>query len=449
MIFHNPAGLAGLSGTQIQINALGARAKFQHWRRPLRDPMGKLIKFKKVENTNGMGVVPSLFVSSDFGVDNLAVGLGAYVPFGAHIVYPKDGTQRYSIIEADLKNFFITPTVAYRMWDRLSIGVGFNYVFSTLKLAQANSALHVIGTPEEAPVTPIELDGMNQLSGKDAASFSATIGLHYLDPDDKYAIGLAVLLPTTADFKGTAHIESETIVEGKQLGEDFDQSLENGKRTDNFKTTFKYPMIVRAGLMVRPLPKLMLSTDINWQRWSSSYEMIIDFEKNPQLAAFEGATLYDVVIPQRWKNTFSVRAGAEIQPKLDLPLFLRVGALFDQSPVPDRFFDMMTPDSDKLGLSGGVGYSLNIRDKVRLDFDLAYLHLFIQERNIRPHFVGPKKLSGNDSNKPELDNSVKNKAQILVPGSDKTILNKPAPSYHHGVTRGAGDLFGLTIGVTI
>jgi long-chain fatty acid transport protein len=453
MLFHNPAGLAGQKGTQIQINALGVLPKFEHWRRPVEVPDGagsQTINFDKVQNTNKFGVVPSLFVTSDFGVDNLAVGLGLYIPFGAHAVFPEDGSQRYIVTEADLRNYYVTPTVAYKAWNRLSFGAGISYVYSSLDMAQANNAALVLGEPESNkyidPESPLE--GMNHLSATDKASFSANLGVTYTDPDDRFAFGVSVMLPTKVNFEGTAHIESPAIL---ALDEEYGENLIEGERNDNFSVDFNLPMILRAGMMARPHDQVMVSLDVNWSRWSTSKELYIDFEDNPQLQLLPGATLYDVVIPQNWKDTLSVRAGVEGKPSANLPLFLRAGALYDESPIDDRYFDMFVPESDKWGISAGGGYQIDIAGKVRLDIDLSYMHLFFRERNIGPTTLGPDTNNGDDNMGTDgtLDDTGPNNSQGEIPGSDKTLLNKPAASYHYGVTRAAIDLLGLTIGIRI
>jgi long-chain fatty acid transport protein len=453
MLFHNPAGLAGQKGTQIQVNALGVMANVEHWQRPFEVPDGMggtdTLRSPKVENTNKFGVVPSLFVVSDFGVDNLSAGVGVYVPFGAHIVFPEDGAQRYIVTEADLRNFYVTPTVAYKVWDRLSFGAGLSYVYSTIDLAQANNAVFVLGEPEDNFDPPAELEGMNHLSGKDKASFSGNLGITYTDPEDRFAFGLSVMLPTKVNFEGTANIESPAIQGTPPVGEEFGEDLVDGERTDTFSVEFNYPLILRAGMMARPHEQVMVSLDVNWQRWSTSQELYLDFEDNTQLQLVPGATLYDVVIPQYWNDTLSVRAGVEGQPSPKLPLYLRAGGLYDESPIEDRYFDMLTPESDKWGITGGVGYHADIRGKVRIDVDLAYMHLFFRERDIGPTKIGPDEVSGNDSNDPDLDDSGPNNSQTEIPGSDKTILNKPAASWHYGVTRAAFDLIGLTIGIRL
>ena len=93
--------------------------------------------------------------------------------------------------------------------------------------------------------------------------------------------------------------------------------------------------------------------------------------------------------------------------------------LWDQSPVDDRHFSLLTPDSDKLGVTAGARWSKRAGPG-RVDFDIGAMHLFLRERDTAPAPDG-------------------------TPGSDGTILNKPAPSFFHGVTRAGIDLITLAV----
>lgn len=449
-LFHNPAALVSLPGTQVQLSATGVMLDIRHWRRPVERPDGSLHFFKKTENSNGFGAVPSFFASSDFGVKNLRVALGFYVPFGADLTYPTTGSQRYIVTKTSLRNYYVTPTVAYKLKNGLSFGLGLSYIYSTLNLEQANSPAFVIGGPQDNPVPNIDDDGLNALKGKDSASFGANIGVQYHDPQDRFALGLSAMVPTTIEFKGPAFLKSKAFADGATLGPEFEEKqVKGGERDDNFQTQFKNPLIIRAGVMVHPSRALRLSMDVNWQRWSTSRSLEIDFEQNWPMQTIPGATVYDQSIPLMWKNTLAVRVGGEYQPKAALPLFLRLGALYDQSPVKDEYFDLLVPDSDRTGISGGAGFDFALSSWGRMKIDISYLHYFLKKRDIGPAKIGPDQNVGNDENAAEFDDSSPNQFQQEVPGSLKTIQNRPAASFFYGVTKASADVLGLSLTVSI
>jgi len=170
----------------------------------------------------------------------------------------------------------------------------------------------------------------------------------------------------------------------------------------------------------RPERRISLSLDANYQRWSSFRALTLDFQEEPELFQTPGAKIFDVTVQNQWRDTWTVRLGAETRPfdPERVPLALRAGVLYDQSPIDDRHFGLLTPDSDKLGASGGLAWTFAVSSDRRVDVDLSYMHVFLRERNIAP---GPDGM----------------------PGSDGTLLNKPAPSFFHGVTRAAFDIIYL------
>lgn len=445
-IFHNPAGLAGQDGTKVQVAGSMFFGNVSFFRRPVDSPTGR-IEFDRVKNTNRIGGAPFLGVASDFGVRNFAAGIAVYVPFGAHLEYPRRGAQRHVVTGVELRTIYVTPSVAYRIADRFSIGAGVSYVYADLALEQANAVQFVTGDPEANPEPDAVLEGSTALRGKDPASFSATFGVRYDDPLERFGIGASVMIPTTLRFSGRAVVENDNITSTSDES-DPDLELAAGSRRDDFRVDYPLPLVVRVGAVVRPTPRVSVALDYNYQRWSTFDELVVDFEHNYELQETTRAVMYDVVVEQNWHDSHSVRLGTEFQPIPNerIPLKLRLGALFDQSPIDDRHFDVLAPDSDKLGVSVGVGYEFALGRRVRLGADVGFMHLFFRERNIRPLQSGSD-LSGNDDDGNPANDSTDNPQAEDLPGSDKTVLNKPAPSFYYGVTRAFFDILG--VGLTL
>jgi long-chain fatty acid transport protein len=415
-VFHNPAGLAGQTGTQIQFSGTVFLPNLSFFRRPVVDPnspTGEEIRFDRVENTNSVGAAPYLGAVSDFGISNFAAGIAIYAPFGAAISYPTDGSQRHVVTSVDLKVIHVSPAVAYRLSDRFRVGVSLSYIFSELSLEQRNAIQYVNGDPEVFPDPDPAVEGENFLDVKDPVSVSATLGAMYTDPRGRFRIGASVLTPVTLHLEGDADIRNSAIT--PLMDGDGNVVQEGGQRTDSISAEMPMPLIVRIGANIQPHPRVMVAVDVNWQRWSTFDELVIDFENEHELLPTPGVYLYDVTIANEWSDTFSFRLGAEVQPLADRPLRVRAGALYDQSPIDDQHFDLLAPDSDKLGIGGGLSYTLVLGASTPLELDLSYQHLFFAERD--------------------------------VTDSEKTILNKPAPSFYSGITRTGFDVIVLSTGV--
>lgn len=446
-IMHNPAVLAGHKGTRIQVAGSLFFPNVEFYRRPVDDPIsGERIRFGRTHNENRIGGAPYLGVVTDFNVPNLAVGLGVYVPFGAHLTFPRESPGRHVVTEVNLRTIYVSPTVAYKLFDRLSIGAGLNYIYSDLTLDQVNAAHFVTGDPEVVPDPDPSQEGITQLRGRDPASFGANIGIAYTDLEGRFGFGASIMTPGKLHFRGPVQVINPEIT--AVLDEEGNEIQGEGVRKDQASVTYPLPLILRLGAMVRPHERVLVEVNYNWQRWKTFDRLTAKFDNNYELLPTPGAFMADVVLEQHWTNSHTLRLGTEVQPlPVDkLPLSIRAGVLLDQSPIRDQYFDLLAPDSDKIGLSVGVGYTFSVGDRVKIDADLGFMHLIFKERDIKPTTVGAP-LSGNDDDGSPLNDSMDNPFEQEVPGSGKTILNKPAPSYFHGVTRAFFDILGL--GVTV
>jgi long-chain fatty acid transport protein len=435
-IFHNPASLSTVGALGAEAGGLLVFPSFTFFRRPATDPFAPspaqaTIDFAAAKNTNKVGAVPFMGVASDFGVRNLGVGLGVYVPFGADLSFPVDGAQREVVTAISLKSIHVTPTIAYRFFDRLSVGVGLSYVNSSFTLEQRNATAFILGSPNDFPNPPASSEGPTRVQATDSLKFSATFGVLYGDPDDRFSIGASLMLPTKLDLRGTVDVSNPNIT---AMTDAQGNPLPAGQRTDTAALTIPLPAIGRLGVLVKPVPRVAIEADVNYQAWSSTQTETIFFQHHYPLFPQPGAQMNDVVLERNYHDTVSLRLGTEITPLASprTPLKLRAGVLFDQSPIDDRHFDLLTPDSDKWGVSGGAGYAVKLGNKTWLGLDLSYLHVFYAERDVGPATIGTDPSAKQD-----------------VPGSAGTILNKPASSFYYGVTRASVDLLALSVSLRI
>lgn len=435
-IFHNPASLSTVGALSTEVGGLLVAPSFTFFRRPATDPFAPspaqaTIDFAPSKNNNKLGAVPFMGIASNLGVDNLGVGLGVYVPFGADLSFPVDGAQREVVTSIALQSIHVTPTVAYRFFNRFSVGVGVSYVNSSFTLEQRNATPFILGSPNDFPSPPASSEGPTRIQATDSLKFSASFGVLYSDPDDRFSIGASLMAPTNLDLRGTASVSNPNIT---AMNDAQGNPLPAGQRTDNVAVSIPLPAIGRFGVLVKPTARVAIEADVNYQAWSSTQSETIFFQHHYPLFPQPGAQMNDIVLERNYHDTVSLRLGTEVTP-LDsprTPLKLRAGVLFDQSPIDDRHFDLLTPDSDKWGISGGAGYVLKLADKVWLGLDLAYLHVFYAERDVGPGTIG-------------TDPSLKQN----VPGSAGTILNKPASSFYYGVTRASVDLLAMSVSLRL
>ena len=415
-IVHNPANLARSDGVQIELATDLFLPRITFFRRPQTDPnTGANIDYPRVENTNRVIAAPYLGASYRIA-ERVTAGLAVYAPFGATLAFPEDGSQRQVVTKIGLRTIFASPAIAIALPNGFAIGATANLIYGDLVLEQNNALPYVTGDPEQYPDPEEGIEGTTRIDGSDPFSIGASVGLGWRSNDGRIAVGASVMTPVTLRLEGDAHVENAGIsVLVDQNGTELQRA---GQRDDRVRIAMPLPLVARLGVAVRPAPAWRIEADVNWQRWSTFERLVVDFVDEFELLQTPGAYLYDVTVENRWKDTVSARLGAEATP-FARPLALRAGVLFDQSPVDDRHFSLLTPDSDKLGITAGARWSLELAGG-RLDLELAAMHLFLRERDVAPGANG-------------------------APGSDGTILNKPAPSFFHGVTRAAFDLVTLAV----
>lgn len=415
-VFHNPAQLAETTGTTVELAADLVLPRISFFRRPVTDPnTGANLRFAEVSNTNHAIAIPFLGASHRL-TDRLALGLAVYTPFGATLEFPTDGAQRQIVTRIALRTITASPALAVNLPSGFSAGVALNLVYADLALEQRNAIPYVTGDPEQYPDPDPGLEGMTRLSAKDPFSVGATLGASWHSASGQVRVGASVQTPVTLRLEGDAHVENPGI---SALYDANNQELQPaGAREDQIAIHMRLPLIARLGVAVRPVPHWQIEADVNWQRWSAMKRLVIDFQHEYELIPTPGAYLYDVTVENDWRDTITARLGVEARP-FAAPVALRGGVVWDQTPIDDRHFSLLTPDSNKLGVSAGATWS-HAFGASHLDLEVGALHLFVAERSVAPAANG-------------------------APGSDGTILNKPAPSFFHGVTRAGFDVFSLAV----
>lgn len=427
-VIHNPAAMSGQAGTRVSLGGLLAMPAITYFRRPVDDPgSGASLRFDPVNSDGAPAIVPFVAALSDVLGHGLSIGLAVHAPFGASLAYPESGAQRHVVTSIRLKTIFVGPALAYRITEQLSVGATLDYIHSDLSIGQKNALQFVTGDPEAFPDPAAEVEGKTSIEAASPFALGSRIGLLYAE--ERFAVGVALRIPVSLKMKGRGVVENSAIT--PLLDAAGAELQPAGRRTDDLSIELPLPLILSVGTRFNPVPWLTIALDATWQRWSSFDRLTVDFDHELELLPTPGATLSDVTSENRWRDAFSLRLGVEAEPLDSLPLCFRAGALFDQSPIDDRHFDLLAPDSDKVGLSGGLGAHFELATGIALQLDVAFTHLFFAERSIAPSDV---KLAG---------------SMVPIPGTDKTILNKSAPSFYYGVTRSRAELLTLSVGLRL
>jgi len=137
--------------------------------------------------------------------------------------------------------------------------------------------------------------------------------------------------------------------------------IATGSVTANLKT----PASFSAAVKHRLNSNWDLLADVSWTQWSSFKSL--DIVRTSGLAS--GAVLEST--PENWRDTWRVGIGANY--RYTEAWTFRLGAAYDQSPVPSEYLTPRVPDGDRTWLAFGAQYKVSKDGAI----DFGYAHLFM------------------------------------------------------------------------
>ncbi len=315
-IFFNPAGLAFQKGTSIYLGSTIIM--------PTATFFGPLPSVKETKMVDQ--VFPPINVYASYALnDNLVLGLGVNNPFGLGTEWPDNWVGNQLSVKVDLKSFFFTPTLAYKLSDQLSVGGGVNIVTGEVTLSRYY-----------IPGVKVELD----LS---ATGYGFNLGaLYKVTPE--ISVGASYRSSVKLDATGTAL---------------FTPDIPNTTPSGDAAASLELPSTAFFGVAYKVMDNLEIEADYQYVGWSTYKELLIEFKKDPSKNSKN---------PKDYENTYIIRVGGEYT--MDAYQF-RAGYLYDNSPVATKHVDPLLPDANRNGFNVGLGYKVN----ENLSFDVSYLYL--------------------------------------------------------------------------
>jgi len=333
--YYNPAGLANLKNKQISLGSIFIDPNLKAKSVEISNALGVTSNPPTIEDESPLLIAPHLGFAMPIN-EKIVIGIAAYVPYGLHLQWDDNPTTNplsYNCYESWYYREAVTPTIAYKINPKLSVGFGISlgkgeagqYLNSYALYLNTLSAGFPINVKEEIELT-------------DDFNYSFNIGLMY-NIFDSLTIGITYRSMTDMNFKGDLKFKSANPVPPFSPGK-YDVSLDD----------VDLPQQVQIGLRYQPNEKVSLEADLVWTNWHIVDNQTLNID-DPTLRAMLQTD--KIEHPRYWKDTIQVRLGAEW--KVTDILTLRCGYFYDPSPIPDDTFDTVWPDADKKTYSIGVG----------------------------------------------------------------------------------------------
>jgi len=294
--------------------------------------------------------VPPHFYATWKVNDHYSIGLGTFSRFGLGSVFDEDWAGRYNNYEAIIESVSINPNVAVKFTDKFSAAFGVDATYLNFSKKQK---LNFSGLLQPDGDAALEADGWG---------YGFNMALHY--KPCKYAkLGLSYRSPVTMKVTGDADFSDiPAFLDG--MGAFHDTSAHG---------TVTLPDSFAFGVAMYPTEKLSVEVGAVYTLWSKYKNLTINYG-DPVIftgSGFTDQTSYE----KNWDDVWRFNIGVEYAA-LDW-LDLRLGYVYDQSPVQDETIDYMVPANDRHLFNGGLGFHWD-----NWTVDVNYTYLMIMDRDI-------------------------------------------------------------------
>ena len=373
-------------------------------------------------------VAKNFFVPS-FGVffmpsESFTVGLGVYAPFGLGTEWDlinlpasygnATGFSRANEHYSDHQVIAIQPTAAFKLSDKISVGVGASYIWGKMDIIMGKLAFNpmaqevapgitmwnalqagILGagftppgnmTADQARI-PVELN----LKGTGSA-YGFNFGLLF-ELSKKLSVGLSGQYYT--DLKLSGDLAQTLIMAGDAQKIAAFQNIPDAVFADNddptgtqnkdelmamfsgqnfaeettAKADLPLPMTIGGGIAYKASPKLTLTADVSWTNWAAWDNILIKPEGDD-----------DITMKEDWSSTIEAGAGMEFLAVDNeaSQFFVRAGFYTTASPSPNTTISPTILDPNRrYVIAGGIGLNLG-----KVAFNLAGEYVLFGKKDV-------------------------------------------------------------------
>ncbi len=358
-LWYNPANLTFKKGLHLTVDTAVVDLASRFQRAPRTDEYGATFSYAPVASDAAPQPIPQVLIGGPTANKNLSWAFGIYTPYMSPVRFPEDGPQRYTLIDNSGSLMgFVNAAVSYRIGDALRVGLGVQDAFAAFRLVSTTSGytgLH--GRPEDR-----DLDILSKIGLSDYFAPGVNAGVW---------VKLGPMFQAALSVQSPFHLQDDnaTLTVRMPSSAEFD----NAKLTNNtVSAAMNLPAVARVGFRFVHDP-VDLELTGEWEGWSIFKEI----SATPNNIAVEGVPgvgsipVGPLSIPEHYQDTYSVRLGGDF--KVNDKLTLRAGYNFETGAIPDAYFSVFSPDSNKHTFAAGMTWAF---EHWSLDASAAY-YMFV------------------------------------------------------------------------
>ena len=329
--FFNPAGLTQLGGFNFSagVSAVGPSYEFRN-----ENSSGGVGAGGNGGNAGGWAAVPNLYLSAQVTKD-WTLGFGVSAPFGLATEYDSGWTGRNQAIKSEIKTINYNPSLAYKVNDKVSLGVGLNYQSLDGELTRFSGS-NVVGN--------VKLKGDDTSWGWNAGA------LFTLSPAMR--VGLSYRSAVSHTLEG--HVTTNTA--------------QTPVRAD-----VKLPDTAILSVWQQVSDRWEAMGDLSYTRWNTLKSLDV-YNRNTGAFVSSETFAYD----NSWRIAWGAAYKASDAAKL------KFGIAYDRTPVSNDDRSARVPDNDRIWLSLGGQWNAGRAGKI----DVGYAYLYVKDPTIRQNRNG-------------------------------------------------------------
>jgi long-chain fatty acid transport protein len=329
-MFFNPAGLARIQGDAFLVSP--TVIVFQSQFAGVAPSPG----FGVVEETEKKAFLPvAAYYAHSAG--RVAFGLGFYEPYGLEIDWqdPENYTGKFISTHSKITPYSLVPTLALAVSPRLRLGAGANLVWSKVRLERHLPAFDPF-LSQVVDVGTVVLESERDFG----AGWNA--GIQW-QPSARVSLGATYRSKVTVDYAGRADFTQQPSGDPA-----FDPLVAATFPPDQKVTTsIPFPAQGSIGIAYQSCPSWAFEGDFNWTWWNAFDRLDVHFAQTPAL---------DLAVTEDWRSVLNVRVGTEYRKGGTAAWSYRAGYYFDRTPQARASLGPLLPDSDRHGITLGLGH---------------------------------------------------------------------------------------------